>query len=125
MEYCSNFEPPANEPTDDPSTPDVDESQVAPPAVTSTQPIAPGTAAIPLNYPSGYAPAQGQSPQGPGAGVQLQPQAQVPAGAVPVTPGATGAAPTGAAPTGAAPTGAAPTGAAPTGAAPTGAAPTP
>jgi parvulin-like peptidyl-prolyl isomerase len=116
MEYCSNFEPPANEPTDDPSTPDVDESQVTPPAVSSIQPIEPGTATIPLNYPSGYAPAQGQSPQGPGAGVQLQTPGGVPAGAVPVTPGA---APTGAAPTGAAPTGAAPTGAAPTGAAPT------
>ncbi len=109
MELCDNFEPPVTEPTDDPTTPDVDESTVKPPPVVSTQPIAPGTATIPLNYPSGYAPAQGDSPQGPGAGIQLEPQAQLPAGTVPVggAPGAT-APPTGAPATGAPPTGAPP-----------------
>jgi foldase protein PrsA len=118
MELCDNFEPPTTATQDDPTTPDVDESKVKPPAVVSTQPIAPGSATIPLNYPNGYAPAQGDQVQGPGAGVQLQPQAQLPQGAVPVggVPGAT--APTGAPPTGAAPTGAPPTGAAPTGAPP-------
>jgi foldase protein PrsA len=105
MELCDNYEPPVADAQDDPTTPDVDESKVKPPAVVSTQPIAPGSATIPLNYPNGYTPTQGDQAQGPAAGVQLKPQAQLPQGAVPVggVPGAT-APPTGAAPTGAAPT---------------------
>lgn len=80
-EFCAGYEAPAAEPT---------EGQAEPPAVQAPQPIEPGTSEIPLNFPSGYQPTQGEHPQGPGAGVQLPPvdTSQLPAGATTI-PGGT------------------------------------
>ncbi len=93
-EFCAGYEAPAVEPA---------EGEAEPPAVQAPQPIEPGTAEIPLNFPSGYQPTQGELPQGPGAGVQLPPvdatglppgATTIPGGTVPPT-GATTAPPTG------------------------------
>lgn len=84
-EFCSGYQPEEVAPTP---------GQAEPPAVQAPQPIEPGTAEIPLSFPNGYQPTQGDKPQGPGAGVQLPPveatglppgATTIPGGAVPPT----------------------------------------
>lgn len=80
-EFCAGYEPEETEPV---------EGQPEPPAVQAPQPIEPGSAEIPLSFPNGYQPIQGEKPQGPGAGVQLPPSesAELPAGATTIPGGA-------------------------------------
>lgn len=101
-EFCNGYEAPAV---------DEAEGQPEPPAVQAPQPIEPGTSEIPLSFPNGFAPIQGDLPQGPGAGVQVPPDptalpagaTTIPGGTVPPTgttapPPGTTAPPTGTAP---------------------------
>lgn len=107
-EFCADFEAPEPEPVaGQPETPEG-------PAVAAPRPIEPGTSEIPLSFPNGYQPAQGTHPQGPGAGIQLPPAPELPAGATTIpggttVPGGTTAPPTTAPPTTAPPTTAPPT----------------
>lgn len=96
-ELCAGYEPEEVAPAP---------GQAEPPAVQAPKPIEPGTAEIPLSFPSGYQPMQGEKPQGPGAGIQLPPvdETGLPPGATTIPGGAVP--PTGAPPTGAPPTGA-------------------